>query len=46
LDAARSKAVSDSVEVVYGIFVVENIICRRARVITKVGHVLRASTVW
>lgn len=47
LDAARSEAVGDSVVVVvYGIFVVENIIGRVARVLAMVGHGLQESSVW
>jgi hypothetical protein len=47
LDAAGSEAVGDSVVVVvYGIFVVENIICRVARMIARVGHGLEEPIVW
>jgi hypothetical protein len=47
LDAARSEAVGDSViMVVYGIFVVENIIGRVARLVAMVGHGLRESIEW
>ena len=47
LDAARSEAVGDSVVmIVYGIFVVENIIGRVARVLAMVSHGLRESSVW
>jgi hypothetical protein len=47
LDTAWSEAVGDSVVmIVYGIFVVKNIICRVARVLAMVGHGLGASSVW
>jgi hypothetical protein len=47
LDAARSEAVGDSViVVVYGIFVVKNIIGRVAGLMAKVGHGLQESIEW